>query len=99
MSEEVFMRKREENRKRKAEFEVLLNKLEKRKTKTSSHFLWRREKKLRFKLFHYGYTQKALAKRLGLTESYIARLITGERYNRDFEAWIKSNLYFNYLAF
>lgn len=30
-------------------------------------------------------SQKILAKRLNLTESYIAKLITGERYNKNFE--------------
>jgi len=92
------MGKREENKKRKAQFELLLKKFENRKNKTTNPFLQRREKAIRFKLFHYGYTQKYLAKRLDLTESYITRLINGERYNRDFEAWIKSNLYFNYLS-
>ena len=91
------MGKREENAKRKAEFAKVLKKIDTCKTKTTSHFLRRRERVLRIKLFYHGHTQKSLAKRLGLTESYIARLITGERYNCDFEEWIQKNLGFNYL--
>jgi len=41
-------------------------------------------------------TQKKIAKILGLSESYIARLIKGERYNRAFEIYIGTELSINY---
>ena len=56
-----------------------------------SHFLYRRERIIRFKM-----PQKMLAKRLNLTESYISKLITGERYNKDFERYIIHILDVNY---
>lgn len=43
-----------------------------------SHFLYRREKMIRFKLLQQKLSQKTLAKRLNLTESYISKLITGK---------------------
>jgi len=90
------MGKREENAKRKLRLKVLFEKIDNGKNRYKTHFLHRREKVIRFKLFHYGYTQKVLAKRLGLTESYITRLINGERYNKEFEIWIRDNLGMNY---
>ena len=53
-----------------------------------SHFLYRRERMIRFKMLQKNMPQKMLAKRLNLTESYISKLITGERYNQDFERYI-----------
>lgn len=41
-------------------------------------------------------TQKKLSKKLGLSESYITRLIKGERYNREFECYIANELGINY---
>jgi len=41
-------------------------------------------------------TQKKIAKKLGLSESYITRLIKGERYNRSFEIYIGTELGINY---
>lgn len=61
-----------------------------------SHFLYRRERMIRFKLLQTGISQKKLAKRLNLTESYISKLITGERYNKDFEKYIIHILGVNY---
>ena len=56
--------------------------------KTKSVFLYRRELAIRFALRQKEFTQKKLAKRLKMTESYISKLITGERYNQDFERYI-----------
>ena len=61
-----------------------------------SHFLYRREKMIRFKLLQQKLPQKTLAKRLNLTESYISKLITGKRYNQDFERYIIHILDVNY---
>ncbi len=61
-----------------------------------SHFLYRREKMIRFKMLQQKIPQKMLAKRLNLTESYISKLITGERYNQEFEKYIARFLDVNY---
>ncbi len=61
-----------------------------------SHFLYHRERMIRFKMFQQNITQKMLAKRLNLTESYISKLITGERYNKNFEKYITRILEVNY---
>ena len=61
-----------------------------------SHFLCRRERMIRFKLMQAGISQKIIAKRLNLTESYISKLIIGERYNKDFERYIAKILDVNY---
>ena len=61
-----------------------------------SHFLYRRERMIRFKMLQQNIPQKMLAKRLKLTESYISKLITGERYNKDFERYIIHFLDVNY---
>ena len=61
-----------------------------------SHFLYRRERMIRFKMLQKNMPQKMLAKRLSLTESYISKLITGERYNQEFERYITHILDVNY---
>lgn len=61
-----------------------------------SHFLYRRERMVRFKMLQQNITQKMLAKKLNLTESYISKLIIGERYNKDFERYITKVLEVNY---
>ncbi len=63
-----------------------------------SHFLYRRERMIRFKMLQKNMPQKMLAKRLNLTESYISKLITGERYNQDFERYIVHILDVNYCS-
>ena len=63
-----------------------------------SHFLYRRERMIRFKMLQKNMSQKILAKRLNLTESYISKLITGERYNQDFEKYIIHILDVNYCS-
>ena len=51
---------------------------------------------IRFKMLQKNIPQKMLAKRLNLTESYISKLITGKRYNKDFESYIIHILDINY---
>ncbi len=87
----------------KKELKEQLEKLEQKMSKSpnninigGSHFLYRREKMIRFKMLQQNIPQKILAKRLNLTESYISKLITGERYNKDFERYIAKVLDVNY---
>ena len=61
-----------------------------------SHFLYHREQMIRFKLMQAGISQKKLTKHLNLTESYISKLITGERYNQDFEIFLRKILQLDY---
>ena len=61
-----------------------------------SHFLYHREQMIRFKLMQAGISQKKLAKHLNLNESYISKLITSERYNQDFEIFLRKILQFDY---
>ena len=61
-----------------------------------SHFLYHREQMIRFKLMQAGISQKKLAKHLNITESYISKLIIGERYNQDFEIFLRKNLEIDY---
>ena len=64
--------------------------------KTKSVFLYRRELAIRLALRQKEFTQKKLAKRLKMTESYVSKLITGERYNKDFEIFIRYDLGIDY---
>ena len=66
--------------------------------KTKSVFLYRRELAIRFALRQKEFTQKKLAKRLKMTESYISKLITGERYNKDFVFFVRYNLGVDYFG-
>jgi transcriptional regulator with XRE-family HTH domain len=61
-----------------------------------SHFLYHRERIIRFKMAINNLSQKKFAKQLGFTESYISKLITGERYNQDFEELLKLAFNFDY---
>lgn len=76
--------------------ELVEQKISKSPNRNGSRFLYRRERMIRYKLIFHEITQKRLAKELNLTESYITRLITGERYNQDFEMFLKNNLEINY---
>ncbi len=67
-------------------------------TKTKSVFLYKRELAIRFALRQKEFTQKKLAKRLKMTESYISMLITGERYSKDFEFFVRYNLGVDYFG-
>ena len=58
------------------------------KMSKSQNSMYRRERMIRFKMLQKNMPQKMLAKRLNLTESYISKLITGQRYNKDFERYI-----------
>ncbi len=87
----------------KKELKEQLEKLEQKMLKSpnnmdngGSHFLYRRERMIRFKMLQQNIPQKMLAKRLNLTESYISKLITGERYNQDFERYLNKVLEINY---
>ena len=64
--------------------------------KTKSVFLYRRELAIRFALRQKEFTQKKLAKRLKMTESYVSKLITGERYSKNFEIFIRYDLGIDY---
>lgn len=87
----------------KKELKEQLEKLEQKMLKSpnnmnqgGSHFLYRRERMIRFKMLQQNIPQKMLAKRLNITESYISKLITGERYNQEFEKYIARILDVNY---
>lgn len=87
----------------KKELKEQLEKLEQKMLKSpnnmdngGSHFLYRRERMIRFKMLQQNIPQKMLAKQLSLTESYISKLIIGERYNQDFEKYIARFLDVNY---
>lgn len=77
-------------------FEQKMSKSPNNMKDSESHFLYRRERMIRFKMLQKNMSQKMFAKRLNLTESYISKLITGERYNKDFERYIKKALDMNY---
>ena len=59
-------------------------------------FLKKRMENIKRALAYERITQKALSKKLKMSESYITRLINGERYNRDFEIVIFYELGVNY---
>ena len=87
----------------KKELRKQIQQLEQKMTKSpnnmnngGSHFLYHRERMIKFKLMQAGISQKKLAKHLNLTESYISKLITGERYNQDFEIFLRKNLEIDY---
>ena len=44
-------------------------------------------------------SQKKMAQKLNISESYVTRLINGERYNREFEIFIAYELGINYRNF
>ncbi len=90
----VFMRK--ELRKQIELLEQKMSKSPNNMKDGGSHFLYHRERMIRFKMLQKNMPQKMLAKRLNLTESYISKLITGERYNKDFERYIIHILDVNY---
>ena len=61
--------------------------------KTKSVFLYRRELAIRFALRQKEFTQK-----LKMTESYVSKLITGERYSKDFEFFVRYHLGVDYFG-
>ena len=75
---------------------LLEQKMNKSPNKNKSHFLYRREQMIRYKMIMNDLSQKQLAKSLKLTESYISKLITGERYNKDFEFFMRKYFQLDY---
>ncbi len=62
-------------------------------------FLKKRMENIKRALGYKKMTQKTLAKKLKKSESYITRLINGERYNREFEIFIYYELGISYRNF
>ena len=62
-------------------------------------FLKKREKSIRKAMHYKRLSQKKMARKLNFSESYITRLINGERYNREFEIFIKYELGISYTNF
>lgn len=62
-------------------------------------FLKKREDAIKGALMFRKITQKELAKELGMSESYITRLINGTRYSRKFEEFISRFLGIDYRKF
>ena len=84
------------NKEMKQKIALLSQKMSKSPNKAKSHFLYRREQMIRFKMFMHNLSQKQLAKELKLTESYISKLITGERYSQEFELFMRKFLQLDY---
>ena len=59
-------------------------------------FLKKREETIRFLMKRKRYNQKKIAKYLEISESYVTRLINGERYNSKFEIFLALELGLNY---
>ena len=59
-------------------------------------FLKKREETIRFLMKRKRYNQKKIAKYLEISESYVARLINGERYSSKFEIFLALELGLNY---
>ena len=62
-------------------------------------FLKKREKAIRKAMHYKRMSQKKMAKKLNISESYVTRLINGERYNREFELFIRYELGISYTNF
>lgn len=75
---------------------ILEQKMSKSPNNVGSRFLYKREKMIRFQLLIRNLPQKQLAKHLKITESYLSKLITGERYSQEFEIFITKHLEINY---
>ena len=59
-------------------------------------FLNKREETIRFLIKRKRYNQKKIAKYLEISESYVTRLINGERYSSKFEIFLALELGLNY---
>ena len=59
-------------------------------------FLKKREETIRFLMKKKRFNQKKIAEKLNLSESYITRLINGQRYSNKFEIFIMYELGLNY---
>lgn len=62
-------------------------------------FIKKRMENIKKAMLYKGLNQKKMAQKLGMSESYITRLIKGERYNRDFEIFIFYELGVSYRNF
>ena len=62
-------------------------------------FLKKRENAIRGSMLAKKISQKKIAKILNISESYVTRLINGERYNREFEIYIRYELGISYTNF
>ena len=62
-------------------------------------FLKKRENAIRGSMLAKNISQKKIAKSLNISESYVTRLINGERYNREFEIFIRYELGISYTNF
>lgn len=67
-----------------------------KKYKEPTMFLKRRADNIRAKMHLKHMNQKKMAKLLNKSESYITRLINGERYSKEFEIFIYYELGFSY---
>lgn len=59
-------------------------------------FLKKREETIRILMKRKRYKQKKIAKYLEISESYVTRLINGERYSSKFEIFLALELGLNY---
>lgn len=59
-------------------------------------FLKKREETIRYLMKRKRYNQKRIAKYLEISESYVTRLINGERYSSKFEIFLALELGLNY---
>lgn len=59
-------------------------------------FLKKREETIRYLMKRKRYNQKKIAKYLEFSESYVTRLINGERYSNKFEIFLALELGLNY---
>ena len=48
--------------------------------------------KYKIALLRLGITQREAAKILGFSESYISMLVSGQRYNKKFDEWLRENV-------
>lgn len=62
-------------------------------------FLKKRANTIKRKTHEKRWNQKKIAQKLNLSESYITRLINGERYSRDFEIFMRYELGVSYTNF
>ena len=59
-------------------------------------FLKKREETIKYLMKRKRYNQKKIAKYLEISESYVTRLINGERYSSKFEIFLALELGLNY---
>ncbi len=62
-------------------------------------FLKKRANAIKKAMLYKHTNQKKIAQHLGISESYVTRLINGERYYREFEIFIRYELGVSYTNF